>query len=434
MNKKFVIRLAALLSAGAMSVSAVAFAEAPTAEPAIAELQTEAPETDARPAVDASVVATIGDIKINYDDVKDIYDYILEAYARSGYDADAENAKASIVDMAIDAAVMSKVQSSLETELGLDDFTEDERKEIRVKAKVTYDDIYNKLYANFNDGKASEDAIKAQVKSVMDTYGYSVDALTAQITETTVHERFQDYIDEGISVSDDDVRAYHVKMVQNDRAAYENNPAGYTTQAMYGSIPAYAPAGIRRVKHILIKYSDEDAQRINELMALSDRPADYETQLSALKQAAYASIKPRVDDIMARINAGEDFDALVKQFGEDPGMEANPEGYMLCAGAVNLAEEFVDAGMALEKIGDVTAEPALSGYGAHIMIYAGDVEPGEVKLDAERMETLRGKLTSDLREAAIDSAMDAQKAKLGEVYTYPENMLSAISEAATPED
>ena len=77
---------------------------------------------------------------------------------------------------------------------------------------------------------------------------------------------------------------------------------------------------------------------------MSEKPDDYEEQYEALKQAAYANIKDTVDEIMARIAEGEDFDALVEEYGEDPGMQSEPyksQGYMVYDGATTLVAEFV---------------------------------------------------------------------------------------------
>ena len=64
-----------------------------------------------------------------------------------------------------------------------------------------------------------------------------------------------------VQVTDEDVAQYYAQIVENDKQIYENDLASYTLQSMYGSRPSYTPAGIRTVKHILIKYLDEGRPR-----------------------------------------------------------------------------------------------------------------------------------------------------------------------------
>lgn len=57
-----------------------------------------------------------------------------------------------------------------------------------------------------------------------------------------------------------------------------------------------------RAKHILIQAKKEDKD--------------------------YADKVKKAEGIAARLNKGEDYDALMKEFGEDPGMKSTPEGYI----------------------------------------------------------------------------------------------------------
>ena len=67
--------------------------------------------------------------------------------------------------------------------------------------------------------------------------------------------------------------------------------------------------------------------------------------------------------LIVRIAAGEDFDELVMEYGEDPGMWAQPEGYTFVAGV--MIDEFYEATKALE-IGQISG-PVPSVFGIHII-------------------------------------------------------------------
>ncbi|MBR3867666.1 MAG: peptidylprolyl isomerase, partial [Butyricicoccus sp.] len=64
-----------------------------------------------------------------------------------------------------------------------------------------------------------------------------------------------------------------------------------------------------------------------------------------------------------RAQAGEDFEALIETYNEDPGMEANPEGYVFTEGT--MVTEFYEGTLALED--DAVSEPIESSYGWHII-------------------------------------------------------------------
>ena len=68
-----------------------------------------------------------------------------------------------------------------------------------------------------------------------------------------------------------------------------------------------------------------------------------------------------------KIDAGEDFEKLLAEYGTDPGMKdaANAAGYLVGEGA-SFVEPFLNAALALAKDGDVSA-PVQSDYGWHII-------------------------------------------------------------------
>ena len=139
----------------------------------------------------------------------------------------------------------------------------------------------------------------------------------------------------------------------------------------------------RLVKHILLSYTDagsvsdaqtalETAQQAAEAAkAAVDSPAegaDLEalntalTDANAAVEAAQAALteaealKAKVDEVYALATAeGADFDALIEEYNEDPGMKSNPDGYYVSTShAGTYVTEFSDAALALENVGDIS--------------------------------------------------------------------------------
>jgi parvulin-like peptidyl-prolyl isomerase len=70
------------------------------------------------------------------------------------------------------------------------------------------------------------------------------------------------------------------------------------------------------------------------------------------------------EGIWERAIGGEDFDALVETYGQDPGIAANPEGYTFTSGVMVI--QFENATKALE-IGEIS-EPFVTQHGIHIVL------------------------------------------------------------------
>ncbi|MBR3848185.1 MAG: peptidylprolyl isomerase [Oscillospiraceae bacterium] len=86
--------------------------------------------------------------------------------------------------------------------------------------------------------------------------------------------------------------------------------------------------------------------------------------------ADYAEKKAKAESIAKRAKNGEDFDALIAEFGEDPGMETNKGGYVMDTNGYtptggSMVAEFTAAATALEVGGVSDIVP--SSYGFHII-------------------------------------------------------------------
>lgn len=76
-----------------------------------------------------------------------------------------------------------------------------------------------------------------------------------------------------------------------------------------------------------------------------------------------AEAKAEAQKILDRINAGEDYDALMNEYSEDPGLAGNPDGYIFTEG--EMVTEFYDGAKALAE--DEVSGLVKSDYGYHII-------------------------------------------------------------------
>ncbi len=144
-----------------------------------------------------------------------------------------------------------------------------------------------------------------------------------------------------------------------------------------GIPPLYVPADFVRVKHILV--SDES-------QALS---------------------------LIERINAGESFEILMTEYGEDPGMKREPTmllGYLMYSGT-NFVPEFKQAGLELKDVGDITA-PIKSSHGYHIIKLVEKLPKGSRKYEDIKETYMNGlllRLKEQYYEEQVNTWMEETK-------------------------
>lgn len=285
-------------------------------------------------------------------------------------------------------------------------------------------------------------------------------------------EKIREYAAKDVAVTDEQVKEEFDKRVAAQKESYDAAPAGYVTAENNGTTNYYVPEGYRGVKNLLIKFSDEKQSEISDLNSaistanttLSDAQkqlddlkaedtssydeatkASYDEQVAALEETvataqatldesnakletvtaeAYDEILPTAQDVLTRAQAGEDFDSLIETYGQDTGMNNEPNksrGYLVCDGLSVYEQSFQDAAMALEKVGDVSAELVKTSYGYHVLQYATDIAAGEVEYTDEIKSNIYDTMLSDAKDAAYEAAV-TQWVSEAKVTTYPKVM------------
>lgn len=378
------------------------------AEAAPAEATPEAPAEDAEPAFDLNAAAddavllTVNGDTITKADVIALYDQMMQQYAAYGMDfTKAENQQALL------AHVMSiKLQETLllqkAAELKLDQLTEEELAALNERVQGEYDKTFETYKGYFAaEGKTDED-VKAEVVKYLEENGFSMEKLVENAKKSQAITKVFEHATQGVEVAEKDVKAAYDQKVEAAKAGYAQTPGQFTTDISGGAPVYYTPEGCRTVKHILVKF--DKAAELQSLRAELEGLKEGDSA-RAEKQAKIdelmKDIQPKLDEIRQKIDAGEDFQALIDAYGEDGGMKNGPTaetGYYMNAGTTTYMPEFTEGGMALEKVGDVS-EPVLTSYGFHIIRYNSDVPSG-----ATPYEQVKGALTKTLTDEALKEA------------------------------
>lgn len=239
------------------------------------------------------------------------------------------------------------------------------------------------------------------------TASSTVTSLTTQLTSLGVED--PDALADQVQVTLEEPAA--PVFVEEAAAADLASATDLATDTDLDAVPA-SVVNLATVTDISASFTDEVseevAQAAKDLAVAKAELAFYTEQLTAAKAEAFAHIDAKADDILAQLAAGADWDALMAETTEDPGMQGDSatakNGYAVCENMTGMDTAFTTAAMALEKVGDVS--PKTEGiYGYYIIQYTADVAEGPVALDDVR-ETLSSSTLSTKQTTVYNEAVE----------------------------
>lgn len=392
----------------------------------------------------AEVVATVGDVKITKGDVINVYNYQVE-YSNAMYSyygmAMTEEVLASVKDDVIEYFIELELLKQKAAELGLTDFSDEFFAEADATAAEEFEGMITEHSAHVNTNGLTEEAARETVIKHLADEGTTLELLKKTYRDIEVADLVRNHVIASVEATEEEIQAAYEAKVAADQETYSGSTYLYETYQTYGETIAWNPEGYRTVKHILFQLTEEQKTALAELKAklldteagiaalntasastdsaepaatadpaalptktideLNAEKAELEKQIADQEAEILASFKEKTDAVYTRLEAGEAFDALMAELGEDPGMQSEPsmsKGYYVSAASTVWDTNFRDAAMAIEAVGEVS-EPILSGSGVHIIFYNSDVIPGAVDIEAVREVLVEEVLTAKQNEA-----------------------------------
>ena len=412
---------------------------------------------------DATEILKLGDRVITKAEAKKTIQYFsdMEAYYQMMYygsQVDTENAtfKAAVQEEAIESLKQDLALTAKATELGLDQLTDEEKESVMADAQQSYDgaiDYAKSSMVGDTEGMDDEALLKAATDKLLEE-GTTLESYVEARTKEVIDNKLREYVIKDVAVTDEEVQAEYDSKVASDKETYTEKAGSWATAANNGySTLYYTPAGVRRVKQILVKFKEEDQTAINDAKtaqteantALStaqakvdslqstldtegisdETKAKTEESLAAAKQEldeadqalqatakavedatnkAFANIDEDTDAILAQLAEGADWQALMDEKNEDPGMKNNEKGYAVAADMTSFDSAFVEAAMALAKPGDYSSKVRGESYGYYIIRYEGDEAEGPVALDDVK-ETISSSLLSSKQTSTYNDTV-----------------------------
>ncbi|PQQ66339.1 hypothetical protein B9R14_05960 [Acetivibrio saccincola] len=165
-----------------------------------------------------------------------------------------------------------------------------------------------------------------------------------------------------------------------------------------GAIDLIKPAQTR-VKHILIKIADEDTGEYFNLYT----GGKFDEAESFLEEKL-AEIKPKAEEVLEKAKNGEDFEALIDEYGEDPGMESEEykDGYLVDEMS-NFELPFKETSLKLEE-GEIS-DLVPTVYGYHI-IKAYEKSEEKVYTLEEKRDEIKERLDREKKNEFVEKEID----------------------------
>lgn len=315
-------------------------------------------------------------------------------------------------------------------DMGFDQFTEEEMTAINNDAQAEWEAALD-AYVQYFLAEDTEEARK-QARTDAELYylnrGITLDFVVKQAQKRESVNRMTQYLLGGYEPSEEEINQLFATIGAQYEAQYKDNVAEYELSQYYGAQSWYTPEGYRGILHILIKPDQEVLDSYLAMVAAYEEQSQPENdseettqkeepgvviepvtieQVEAAKKLVLDSQKDLLAEIQAKISANISFVELIKEYGEDPGMEDEQnlaEGYSVHSQSIMFDPAFTQGAFApeMQRVGDVS-EPVVGQFGIHILYYLRDVPSGLILTD-EIYQEIYDYLLNDKEQEVYEEA------------------------------
>ncbi len=350
-------------------------------------------------------------LAIDYLDFKKEYLYWLKSYSEIyGLETDkdekyidkcAEQRSTIISYMVEEKVILEKAR-----ELGLDVLTQEEMDKLDEEYQKNLNTQYkyfgeNADYGTLAEGETVSDAeLLQRGEEEFDKYladcMLTKDDLLVWQKNALLIEKVQEEVTKDITIDRAEAEDVLEDYIQVVKDLYKEDPKQYETGGQYSSF--WLPEEARNIKHILIMFDEADGDEIAML-----RNTGEEDAANQMRDEKLAELEPKAQEIMAMVEAGDDFDELIKTYSDDAdGSMMYPNGYTVIPNSTTYVKEFVDGAFELENVGD--HKLVYSDYGWHIMLYASEAKVSQETLD-EFVEYIHESLVTTAKSERYNELM-----------------------------
>lgn len=248
------------------------------------------------------------------------------------------------------------------------------------KAKEEYENIVKEIAAQMeamgdeqddgdNEDKDYVEEARKYLTDELSSVGQTVDEYINYFGKQMVLEEYIEDLLKDVDANDEDIKAYYDERLKSQK----ENIASIGLE----DIKLYSPEGVR-VKHILFKLPDDQIREYEGMMA-----EGREEEAKKYRDEKLKTIEPKALEVLALAKEGQSFEELIEEYGEDPGMENNDQGYVVQQDG-GFVPEFEAAAFELGD-GEIS-DLVTSDFGYHIIKQYGKVPEEEYSLEEKKVE------------------------------------------------
>ncbi|HZJ83411.1 MAG TPA: peptidylprolyl isomerase [Clostridia bacterium] len=322
-----------------------------------------------------TVVAKVNGEKITKGEFDEIYDQIKQSYYIT---EEAENdpeqqemikeLKTGVLEQLISEKIM--VQKAKEAGFVVDEGTLD-------WARIEFESIISEIALQMEDIDAEQgeevqedrdytNEARAYIEEELEGIGKTQEEYLDIMAKQKVVDDYLESQAEDIQASEDEIKAFYDEKLESQKQ--DISTIAYEEVELFKPLEA-------RVKHILIPLPREETDEYVSMLTEGD-----EDGAKVFLDGKLEAIESKAKEVLEKANNDEDFEELIEEYGEDPGMIANAEGYMVRQDG-GFVPEFEEMAFKLKEgeISDLVG----TAHGYHIIKFYGN--------SAEKIYTLEEK-------------------------------------------
>lgn len=297
--------------------------------------------------------------------------------------------------------------------LGLDKLTPteqdriDEAYNIGMEAAKNYVSKTVEATLKENESLDYDTEYEHQLKEYFFLRGYDLETYKESLTKELIVDKVKIYYTDDITVTDSEVKEKYDYELQVQQNNIQQQPSAIEQQFLFGTDILYYPEGYMYVKHILVSFDSVD-RGAAAIAYVDGNIRDYNEVIAD----AMPRIQSKLDDILNKLEAGEDFTSVMKKYSDDESLNVEPyvtNGFLIGPYTSFDLTEYLDALATLTAEGQYT-EPVSTYMGAYIIQCVkkmeGTVPYEEVKdsLKQTMIEQKKAYSWSSLGQTWIDDA------------------------------
>lgn len=255
-----------------------------------------------------------------------------------------------------------------------------------VDVKTEYLEYFEKSFNNQSGGTVS-DTVKTRARQAAEMYGQY--AAIGHAMKLDIAEDYDAYIKEIEEQSGSDAASLKKKLGISD---------GLFEFVNYGDVYRSKLLSVCEEENNITEekkdeYFKNNFWRAKHLLLQTQGKSDEEK----------AAVKEQIEKLYAQVKKGDDFDALITEYNEDPGVSSNPDGYVFTDG--EMVPEFQN-GVSEINFGEYNLVE--TSYGYHIVKRLALDETPELyeKFKKDNEDKINQALVEDIFEDFIDSKLD----------------------------